>query len=307
MSRYFPPPERYHPLLTLSLRAQPEGGRLLAAVSANPALILRRELVVLVHGFANHQGEAAKAYLGFRDRQDSSDARIAALLAVLADSFWPGDAAWGVADFADVLVYPSAVGTAKDAAPRLARFLSSVPGLLKVHFVAHSLGCRLALETVSLLGRRGAPQIGRVCLMAAAIPVFMVEPGGRLAAALPYCESVHSFYSLKDGVLNYAFRAGQTAAGGGEGFFPRALGAQHPPPTPGVVYATHLLGAGHSDYWGQSDRAPAKVMPRLASAYLAITPQLREAGVSRAPGAGSASVQTREVASARVAGRGRAL
>ena len=68
-----------------------------------------REAVVLVHGFNNHCGEAAIAYQGFRNQQYRRDGSLLppTLEDVLADTHWPGDAAWGAAG----LVMARAVAT----------------------------------------------------------------------------------------------------------------------------------------------------------------------------------------------------
>jgi predicted alpha/beta hydrolase family esterase len=41
-----------------------------------------------------------------------------------------------------------------------------MPGLLRVHLVGHSLGCRVVLETVRATGALDAPPpvVGRMCL-----------------------------------------------------------------------------------------------------------------------------------------------
>lgn len=255
MARYFPPPEEYRPGLILQLRQRLEGGGLRDNVLQIPQMERdpRRRVVVLVHGFNNHYGEAAMAYQGFRRRQYDNDKEFPppTLERLLGDVFWPGDAAWGIADIVDFLVYPVAVGTARDAAPILADHLRNMPNLLLVHFIGHSLGCRVTLEAIEDLRRNGGPPVGKVCLMAAAVPIFMVERGGNLADAISYAENVLVLYSERDLVLKLAFRAGQTVARGYEGFFPIALGARRPPPTvAGYVNSIDIDGAGHSDYWG---------------------------------------------------------
>lgn len=262
MSRYFPPPDDYKPQLVFQLREWCEGGELRANVLQIPALDARREAVVLVHGYNNHYGEAGLAYHGFRRCQYAFDSTLAdaALERILADAFWPGDAAWGVADLVDFLVYPAAVTTAKEAAPKLADHLRGMPNLLKVHFIGHSLGCRLILEVIDRLRAHGAPVIGRVCLMAAAVPVFKVERGDDLADAMQQAEIVLVLYSESDAVLRWTFGPGQTLASGREGFFPAALGRRHPPPTvAGRIEAVHIHEARHSDYWGYTDTAASEM------------------------------------------------
>jgi pimeloyl-ACP methyl ester carboxylesterase len=211
-----------------------------------------------VHGFNNHYGEAATAFQGFRDQQYRRDPSLPSptLETVLADAHWPGDAAWGAADLVDFFVYPFAVGTARKAGPILADFLGRMPNLEIVHFIGHSLGCRVVLETILALAAR--PQVGRVCLMAAAVPVFQVEWGGRLESAMVRAQQVLVLYSGSDIVLTGAFPPGQFAAGRGEGVRPVALGHERPPPTvAGTVDAIEISGAGHGDYWGHSDTEPS--------------------------------------------------
>lgn len=265
MARYFDPPEAYAPGLTFQLRKKLEGGELLTHVRQTPVpdLYARTETVVLIHGFNNHYGEAGTAYYSFRFRQyERANPQLVppALEKILADLFWPGDAAWGLFDLLDFLVYPTAVGTAKSAARPLADHLRSMPNLRIVHFVAHSLGCRLALETIDNLRQEGGPTVGRVCLMAAAVPVFKVRPGGSLAQAMEHAGAVRILYSSDDSVLRYAFPPGQTLAGSDEGVFPVALGLHRPPPgIAGRIDPVVIDSAGHSDYWGDSGRPPASL------------------------------------------------
>lgn len=256
MARYFDPPVDYRPGVIFQLRHRLEGGELRQTVLELPSMgdAGRREAVILVHGFNNHYGEAATAFHGFRKQQYRRDPSLLSptLETVLADVHWPGDAAWGTADLVDFLVYPFAVGTARKAGPVLANFLEGMPNLEIVHFIGHSLGCRVVLETILSLATR--PKVGKVCLMAAAVPVFQVEWGGRFESAMVRAEQVLVLYSGSDVVLTGAFPPGQFAAGHGEGVFPVALGHERPPPTvAGTVDAIEISGAGHGDYWGHSD------------------------------------------------------
>lgn len=260
MGRYQGDPEGYAPALQFNLRVSPEGGVLrrpgeLRGLADAQA---RRECLVMLHGYNNHRGEAARAYLGFRNRQCVQYAEVdhARLNARLGDTFWPGDAQWpGPIDWLDFLFYPAAVGVARDAAPLLADLLWSVPNLERVDLIAHSLGCRVALETLQLINARGHPRIERVCLMAAAVPAEMVERGGRFESLLWDLQagqtSIHVLHSKADLVLMLAFPPGQTLAGEPS---TRALGRAGPPPDmPGqgaTVTEKEIPGAKHSYYWG---------------------------------------------------------
>jgi len=272
-------PAGYAPRLRLSLREQSEGGPLGATVKAewldqNP--IRQNEVLVLVHGFNNHQGEAEFAYQAFRDRQEPEleQSRRGAFEDGLGDFFWPGDAKGrGPIDWFDALVYPSAVGTAKVAGPRLRDYLLSRTGdVLVVHFIAHSLGCRLTLETIAALQAAGAPKVGKVCLMAAAVPTFKVCPGGPLFAALNAPEFLRVLFSPADTVLHWTFPPGQTLAqtlyGGDEGFFPTAVGRHGDIPLhPGVVDRQEVPGAHHSDYWGKEQNVPTALAAKALAEF----------------------------------------
>ena len=130
---------------------------------------------------------------------------------LLGDTFWPGDARWpGAIDKLDFFFYANAVGVARDVAPTVAKYLRARTDVLTVHFLAHSLGCRVALEVIALLAR-GGPKVGRVCLMAAAVPSFQVMPGGALFAAVIRPERLRVLYSPRDWVLGFTFPPGQHA------------------------------------------------------------------------------------------------
>jgi pimeloyl-ACP methyl ester carboxylesterase len=246
--------------LTLQLREKPHGGALLSAVLICPSGsdASRREMIVLIHGFNNDADEADASYQGFRQQQRQlGEDRLLQLDALRADMFWPGDADWKALDGLDFLGYPLAVTTAREAGARLASYFAAMSHLQSVHFLGHSLGCRVVLETIEALQAAGGPSIGRVCLMAAAVPTFMVEPDGRLAKGLRACERVLILYSDADKVLRFAFPAGQSVADGHEGFLPRALGYHRPRPgLPGRVDSIEAAGADHGDYWGHKVRAP---------------------------------------------------
>src|SRR2546423_10492597 len=165
----------YSPALELYLRRDKEGGKLLDPGVFHgllPDALGRRTCLVLVHGFNNSDGGAATAYFAFRKRERAlfSDVDPGALEGLFGDTFWPGDAQWGFFDKLDFLIYPTAVHTAVDAARELDAMLGKLPNLERVDFIAHSLGARVVLETLLLLRKRTLPRIGRVLLMAAAVP-----------------------------------------------------------------------------------------------------------------------------------------
>lgn len=259
MARFDPKPvPGYDPVLRINLRKDVEGGAPLDVAKDDwkgSHAIPQHELLVLIHGYNNHLREAEGAYMGLRNRQAgllANGAWQALMEERLGDVFWPGDARWpGVVDKLDFLFYADAVSVAKNVAPKIADYLRSRTDLLTVHLLAHSLGCRVALEVISDIKRHGGPKVGKVCLMAAAVPTFKLCPGGALFHTLAGIDQLRVLFSPNDIVLTAAFPAGQTLAGGDEGFFPAAVGhAGDIPLTPGKVDRDHIPGAAHGDYWG---------------------------------------------------------
>ena len=301
-------PDGYDPALQISLRTRVEGGalRIPAEPIGRPDTLARRECLVLVHGFNQTDGQAARGYHGFRERQDAVFAPASgALDARLADAYWPGDAAWWwVFDHADFLVYPRAVETAIDAAPPLAALVRQLPNLVRVDFIAHSLGCRLVLETMRLLHAAGSPHIGRVCLMAPAVPSEFLEYPERYYDLLTALEDagteIRVLHSLRDGVLHWAFPPGQALAGEAS---VRALGRHGP--TPGMpgwggrLTEREIVQAGHGDYWGHSGSDASKIATEDAGMFLRLGDYSRELAMPRDLPAPAAAVSAREVGSKR--------
>lgn len=293
----------YDPLLRIDQRRDDEGGAVrtpaLPCWRAPPGTEQQqRELVVLVHGFNNDRAEAAEAYAGLRQQQRAllGDVHFAAFDAALGDQFWPGDADWGLFDFADFLVYPQAVGVARDGvAVPLADYLRTRHDVQVLHFLAHSLGCRVVLEALAdLAAHGGGPPVGKVCLMAAAVPVAMLCPGGRLERALAQAREVLVLYSPDDPVLAAAFPPGQTLAGKGEGFFPEAVG--HAGSVPALVRREQIVGAGHGHYWGHDDKPAARQAAEAVRAFLGFGPPMSRTLAARSGASARVVAGPREVA-----------
>lgn len=296
-------PAGYDPALLFWLRDALEGGDLRSPGDVRPAPDARRECLVLVHGYNNHAGEAATAYFGFRAQQHlfHPDLQPGALERRFADTFWPGDADWpGPVDWLDALFYPFAVRVARDGAPILAETIRRMPNLERVDFVGHSLGCRLILETAVELLAAGSPAIARICLMAAAVPSNMVEPGGRFDDLLTRLAAanvkIHVMHSNKDPVLKFSFPPGQALAGEPS---IRALGLTGPPADMigrgGMVSDARIAGAKHGHYWGHQESDAREQAVREAGTFLRIgetvrsmsprtTSEPRDVGAARAVG-----------------------
>lgn len=295
MGKQKPRPEGYAPPLQFLLREKSEGGNILSPGKFADDIVAatRTSCVIMVHGFNNTDGEAASAYDGFRKRQqDAFNATRAALDARLGDTFWAGDADWGWFDFADFGVYSRAIGHAHQAANELVALLERMPNLIEVEFIGHSLGCRVVLETVHHLVMAGhGPRIRRVCLMAAAVPMEKLEPGGdfydTLATLAADGTQVFVMHSRQDKVLHFAFPLGQGMGGPGE-HSSRALGREGPdalmPGYHGTLDEMQMGGADHGDYWGHSGTAIARESAKWAGRFLGFDQGGREIGVARAVG-----------------------
>jgi pimeloyl-ACP methyl ester carboxylesterase len=272
----------YSPWLEFYLRRDKEGGKLLDPGQFRgllPAALARRTCLVLIHGFNNSDSGAATAYFAFRNRERAlfSSVDADAFEAQFADTFWPGDAQWGFFDKLDFLIYPTAVHTAVDAARDLEAMLLKLPNLERVDFIGHSLGCRVVLETIDLLRKRSLPKVGRVVLMAAAVPSEMLERGGRFFDLLMQLWSegieIRVLHSLDDKVLHWAFPPGQSLAGNSEAS-QRALGRYGPsvmmPGWSKTLKGITITGADHSDYWGDGAPAPSLQSTTEAGNFLLI-------------------------------------
>ena len=286
-------PCAYRPALEFYLRRDVEGGKLRDPGQFRgvyPAALARRACLVLVHGFNNSDSGAADAYFAFRNREENlfSNVDPATFEGLFGDTFWPGDAQWGFFDKLDFLIYPTAVHTAVDAASDLQAMLLKLPNLERVDFIGHSLGCRVVLETIELLRRRALPRIGRVVLMAAAVPSEMLEPGGRFFDTLMQLWAqgieIRVLHSLDDKVLHWAFPPGQSLAGHSEAS-DRALGRFGPtvmmPGWSKTLKGITISGADHSDYWGDGAPGPSLQSTTEAGNFLRLGDLTREVSTAR--------------------------
>jgi hypothetical protein len=259
--------------ILLSVRTQPEGGPVapeVAPPAANFPLAGSR-IAILIHGYNNTERKALESYGKFL-----ADSQIGGALAVgqVCEFVWPGDKPWGMFS---ALSYPAEIGPARESAAALYRFLKQLqpPGgwPLEIALVCHSLGNRLMLELLGNYVNDPNPPGIRFhtgCMMAAAVPVFMVDAGGALRSAAEALDRTVVLYSARDGVLHWAFPLGETVAG--EGFLPTAVG-RHGDPESGLWLERDDMGTyGHSDYWSGT-RSAAIVASFLGVAVERQTPE----------------------------------
>jgi len=221
----------------------------------------KASIVVLIHGYNNSYDEARSAYKVFlHSLQEVAGFPIAI---PVYEFFWPGDETWKVYS---ALSFAGKIGVAVSAADIFCNYLATLRGSgggpLEIHFVAHSLGNRLLLALLKSSARFPTVVVRSVTLMAAAVPVGMVESGKALYAASQVPSFSQVLCSRGDDVLHWAFPAGETA--GGEGFFPEAVGRFGKPS--GNWRSSYSFDSfGHGDYWKRPG-PPALVLARLGIA-----------------------------------------
>lgn len=213
----------------------------------------------LIHGYNVDPQGAAEAY----SRLFHSIQRRQVLPALLNSRswlvYWAGYASGGLATGKSIispLTYAQQIPSAMAAAQALRRYIDqySRPES-EITVIAHSLGCRLALELLDSYITHPTihrPVFRAVILMAAAVSYDVLEDLSALwrGALIPEQRSV--LFSHDDLVLAGPFRAGQTLAG--EGFFPRAVGATGRPLS-GFWTRTVRTRNGHSGYFDDDTSA----------------------------------------------------
>jgi pimeloyl-ACP methyl ester carboxylesterase len=249
--------------LFLNFRMQPVGGGLfnepkllrtdgdsravVLDLSTLQGLIGGRSILFAIHGYNNGQSEALCKLTRLEQALDLP--KSIAFLGVL----WPGDS---VAGF---ISYPVEKPTAAATGKRLAKFCNKrLTGVPEMSFLSHSLGARVALETVRGL----RTDIRAVILMAGAIERTCLEK--EYADSFAKADSVHVLASHKDNVLRWAFPAGN--------FFGQlidrtawplsaALGYAGPPKALGKTRPPWIIGDkedyDHGDYLPSGDKDQA--------------------------------------------------
>ncbi|MGB6484343.1 MAG: alpha/beta hydrolase [Candidatus Acidiferrales bacterium] len=250
----------------LSVRSAASSGEVLPEVVGSLGAY-GGQLVFLFHGFNDSFDVAHSAYASFfQNFPGTGNSLHDKWQSTIHACYWPGDKAWGPISAAS---YALEMGPAQQSAAAFADFLAALPvpgsATLDVYFIAHSLGNRVVLELLSALqnmkaaGRLSSQiQCKGFCMMAAAVPVSMVESNGPLYQSAILSATRRTLYSEADTVLHFAFPIGETAAR--EGFFPTAIG-RHGQPQSDWTAATEMFispsnGYNHGDYWSQPNTIP---------------------------------------------------
>ena len=226
-------------------------------------------LTFLLHGFnvdwLNGWDTARRFALLLRELAPNLEGHVVAVL-------WPGD------DRLSPITYSREERDADETATRLSRALTTrIRPSQPIDFVAHSLGSRVTLETMTQLVGSGV-LVDRALLMAAAVDADAVARPSRYRDAVSRAGRVFWLASQRDLVLRYAFPIGDLVASilfGG--YTQSALGlvgprpARNPDsPVPNTVAGQSLteFGVGHGDYL-PGNQWPAAPLQRNAAHFAA--------------------------------------
>jgi pimeloyl-ACP methyl ester carboxylesterase len=181
------------PVVPGQLKVMPNGPE---GPAATALLALEPRVTFLIHGFNVNREEGATGLGNLAQCLNS------ALGAAVVSVLWPGDHWLGP------LSYPSEGRDADDTAAQFARFIGDVvPPLTSLSFVTHSMGARVAMETIErLLGR--AYRFDQLCLMAPAVDDTCLASLNAYRATVENCNRVAVLSSKEDEVLKYAYPAG---------------------------------------------------------------------------------------------------
>jgi hypothetical protein len=207
------------------------------------------QVTFLLHGFNVNRadGEAALLRLAAGLPTVAADGVVAVL--------WPGD------HWARAVSYPFEGQDADDSAAALAVYIRLVVALrpgTRLQFVTHSLGARVAFETVKRLAP-GTYRVGQVCLLAPALDDFSVANPAQYRDQAGRAERAAVLASRADLVLRLAYPAGdllqrfiffrKEQAGLALGYHgPRPHDASAVPVQVHHVQIPDDRGVGHGDY-----------------------------------------------------------
>ncbi len=212
----------------MSVRRFARGNGFSNAATLNPRSLLQGEdnVLLYIHGYNNSTLQAANSYDSFR-------IRITPLKQVeQVGVYWPGESMprrltesadpGRLAIWFSLPTYTVQVTNAQTTARLLAaciraeiehRHAAFIYGRsplrrLQISIVAHSLGCRVALELLSqFIGTfKSNLRFPLVALMAAAVPKGLVDRKGSLRQGLEHPDDVIVYSSPNDEALGFAFR-----------------------------------------------------------------------------------------------------
>jgi hypothetical protein len=215
----------------------------------------RARATILIHGFNVNEAESLKLLGRFRDALGHFAPSIKRDIFICT---WAGN--WNLPVIRPA-AYSFMLKNASETAETLIETFHEWYGLPEAPeelvIVAHSLGCKVILEMLAFMAKSGRPfKLKKliVILMAAAVPVEHLIPGGKYHAALKVADTIVALHSPDDDILKpLIFGVGQTF--GGDGRFPEAVGLHAHPEAAEWTAKNHMREYNHGDYWSEMETA----------------------------------------------------
>jgi len=207
------------------------------------------DVVVLIHGYQTKPKKAEGRYRDFRDVTRRVAGGGVEAFGAVRHVYWQGDHPFFPVSFLGFPVRPAVAAAAGRVLA--ADWFNAWSPNQRVHIVAHSLGCRVALEAareVEVLRRRGVYKGAKIVglyLLAAAVPVNLCDDPQIFPRPLDHNQ--HVMHSGQDLVLQTLFGPG-SRVGNERG---PAVG-RFGDPTPGRWSTSFPTDLGHGDYWSSS-------------------------------------------------------
>ncbi|NEP80745.1 MAG: DUF726 domain-containing protein [Okeania sp. SIO3B3] len=210
------------------------------------ATITSSDMIILIHGYNVSEEGAENAYKEFQKNFNKYSNQLSTLNKAIYWLVWPSDKP-NIID--STFSYFKTVSVAKNCGEKLAEYLNKLNFSAsnkqpRIILIGHSLGCRLLLEALKKTIKTNFKL--EVFLMAAAVPVSMVQPGEQLNPSISSQEKYRILYSKKDWVLEHTFPIGQKLAGEG---FEQAVGFKGNPKKGVWSNTKDMEHYTHSDYW----------------------------------------------------------
>jgi pimeloyl-ACP methyl ester carboxylesterase len=257
--------------------------------NGGPAPEPRRPVILLIHGYNNDEFEAAESFFRMRVNVDEllrmggvAQATREDLQKRIWELYWPGYEPLTLINpkglrrhsyesFISAPTYSIEVEKARSWVPdSLFSYLDQISPS-EVFFVAHSLGCRVALETTKRLLNSVSTTVivSGFLLMAGAVPIDLLHEWADLGPTARLIPKKYCLYSHRDTVLMLAFPPGQIAAGEIPVYgAPQAVGFWGLPNIWNIRNNTRL---GHGGYWKRGLLASESQLNDLFSGMFGVT------------------------------------
>jgi hypothetical protein len=213
--------------------------------------------MILIHGFNVKEEESLPTLGRFRDALGHY---APSLKKDIFTCTWPGNWNMPIArHFAYSTMIKKAAGSALTLGETIEKRHERDTAPAELVIVAHSLGCKVAIEVLTRMAKEGRPKKIKkliVALMAAAVPVEHLRPGGKYHAALKVVDTIVALHSPDDDILKpLIFGVGQLFAGDKRS---EAVGLHAHPEGTEWTAKNHMREYNHGDYWSNIPIRPSE-------------------------------------------------